>query len=112
MSDTVYVVSYSEGEYSDRQDWPGVWYPTQAEADAHAAVFNGMIAQAKQAFNEREAWPATPADRAIPVVRALAIILGKPAEWPYAWYDLSDINDAYITPVPRGTLPLHGLTDG
>lgn len=36
MSDTIYVVCGSVGEYSDRSEWMVAWYTTRDEATAHA----------------------------------------------------------------------------
>ena len=35
---TIYVVFGTCGEYSDRREWAVCWYPSKAEAAAHAAA--------------------------------------------------------------------------
>ena len=35
MSDTIYVVCGSVGDYSDRTEWMVAWYSSEAEANAH-----------------------------------------------------------------------------
>ena len=121
MGDSVFVVSYATGEYSDRYDWAECWYPTREEAEAHAAAFNAVLAPAQAAMqgaprqprlNDNAAW-----DRFVGDLRAFVVshpaVIALQAWWPEhvleTEYQVRDINPATVSEVPRGTLPLHGL---
>ena len=47
MSDasTIYLVTGTCGEYSDRSEWYVCWYPTLAEAEAHVALCRAQVSE-------------------------------------------------------------------
>lgn len=109
--DTIYVVSYSTGEYSDRCDWPAAWYETKEAADAHVAWFRGLLVAARESLPLKtgvysyEHYPHTDA------TRAFYDMLGQPQCEKVFDRDLWNYNPPDVTEVPRGTLALHGLTE-
>ena len=120
MSDTIYVVSYSKGEYSDRNEWLAAWYDTEAEATAHKDAFN---AARKRAIKASRSLPSQPwyddADLVPRRIARAALWHKMQDEWSLftKLLDqgtlspdyLDDYNEAYTTPLARGDAALLGV---
>ena len=118
MDDIVYVVSYSNGEYSNRYDWPVAWYATQAEAEHHVNKFNTMREAALKPFRVsaiRYGHESIPHPDVMAFVTEFGLkecIKQYPDKsWKVLMHKIVDYHNAEITAVPRGTLTLHGLED-
>ena len=118
MEDTVYVVSYSTGQFSDRYDWPDVWYATRAEAEGHCIKFNVMMKKAVKHFsapNNEYKWEPVPHPDVMQFVATFNLpdVLRQAPDgtWEVLMYEIADYNQASVAAVPRGTLALHGLED-
>jgi hypothetical protein len=118
VEDTVYVVSYSTGQFSDRYDWPDVWYATRAEAEGHCIKFNVMMKKAVKHFsapNNEYKWEPVPHPDVMQFVATFNLpdVLRQAPDgtWEVLMYEIADYNQASVAAVPRGTLALHGLED-
>ena len=115
MSDTIYVVSYSSGEYSDRSEWMVAWYATEAEAVAHEAAFDAALTRAMDANNtlppidwdddnweqRGTAWSALRSEWT-----DLARMVG---DADLDDYDARKLRPATVTPLSRGDAALLGV---
>lgn len=108
--DVVYIVSYSKGEYSDHYDWPVAWYEKREDAQAHVDEWERMRKEVTADF------PATDRDHyspreMTPAVSAFLRATGEAHEGKKFYpYEIYDFNDPTISEIPKGVLPLHGMT--
>jgi hypothetical protein len=62
VSDTIYVVCGSVGEYSDHTEWMVAWYSDESAAKAHADAAQAEAEQLTSAKTDRYDATSTPLD--------------------------------------------------